>query len=246
MATPHNQANVGDFAKTVLLPGDPKRAQKIAETFLEQPRLVNDVRGAQGYTGSYRGVRVSVMSSGMGMPSMGIHSYELYSFYGVQNIIRIGSAGAIMPDVKLRDIVAGVGACTDSAFAKQYGMSGSIAPIASYELLRAADDTAKGMGISLKTGNLLSSDAFYKDDGSTASWQKMGVMAVEMEAAALYLTAARLNRRALAICTISDLIYDQSVSCTAQERQDSFTQMMQLALETAVRLEELPDRELRK
>ena len=204
MSTPHNSANPGDFAKTVLMPGDPLRSQFIAETFLEGAKLVNNVRGIQGYTGTYAGVPVSVMASGMGMPSMGIYSYELYSQYGVENILRIGSAGAISPRLKLRDVVAAQGACTNSNFAHQYGLPGTFAPIADFTLLEAAVGAARALGVEMPVGNLLSSDTFYDASNSTMKWAEMGVLAVEMEAAALYMTAAKLGKRALAICSISD------------------------------------------
>ncbi len=184
--TPHIEAKLGDFAKTVLMPGDPKRARFIANTYLTDAVLVNDVRGVQGYTGFYKGKRVSVMASGMGIPAIGIYSYELFNFYDVDNIIRVGSAGAIHPDLKLRDIVIGQGACTNSNFAAQYGLPGVFAPIASYELLKKAADAAEKMGVRYKVGNLLSSDTFYDDcEGGLKLWQKMGVLAVEMESAGL-------------------------------------------------------------
>lgn len=230
--TPHIAAKEGDFAPTVLMPGDPLRSKYIAENFLEKPVLVNNVRGVQGYTGLYKGKRVSVMASGMGIPSIGIYSYELYNFYGVQNIIRIGSAGAIHPDLKLRNLVFGQGACTNSNFAHQFQMPGVIAPICSYELLEKAVNTARKLGYDFKVGNILSSDTFYADDPSVASavWGKMGVLAVEMEAAALYLNAARAGKNALCICTISDhLLTGEELS--SDERQTSFREMMTLALE---------------
>ncbi len=233
MSTPHISANKGDFARTVLMPGDPLRAQFIAETFLTDAVLVNNVRGIQGYTGYYDGCRVSVMASGMGMPSMGIYSYELFHFFDVENILRVGSAGAIHPDLKVRDIVLGQGACTNSNYAAQYGLNGTFAPIASYDLLHTANTLAGEMGLSCRVGNLLSSDTFYSDDNATATWGKMGVLAVEMEAAALYMNAARAGKNALAICTVSDHILTGEAT-TAEERQTSFTDMMKLALRTAV------------
>lgn len=234
--TPHISAQKGEFAKTVLMPGDPLRAKFIAETFLEKARLVNNVRGIGGYTGFYQGKEVSVMASGMGMPSMGIYSYELFHFYEVDHIIRIGTAGAIRADLKLRDVVAGMGACTNSSFAKQYQLPGDYAPIASYRMLQTAVDTAKQQGIDLIVGNLYSSDTFYDERGdSLLRWQKMGVLAVEMEAAALYMNAALSGKEALAICTISDCPLTGE-SSTSEERQSSFTQMMEIALQTAVRL----------
>ena len=233
--TPHINATPQDFAKTVLMPGDPLRAKFIAETFLENPRLINEVRGILGYTGTYKGTPVSVMASGMGMPSMAIYSYELFNIFGVENIIRIGSAGSINNDINVRDIVIGMGACTNSNFANQYNLSGTFAPICSYDLLKCCTDTASELGIDVKVGNLYSSDTFYDDSASSANWGKMGVMAVEMESAALYMNAARSGKKALTICTISDHILTGEAT-TAQERQTSFTDMMKLALETAIKL----------
>ena len=236
--TPHISAAYGDFAKTVLMPGDPLRAKFIAETFLENPVLVNNVRGVQGYTGTYKGVKVSVMASGMGIPSIGIYSYELYSFYGVENIIRIGSAGAIQNSLDLRDIVFGMSASTNSGFSAQYGLTGTIAPTANFELLTAAKEAADDMDRKVVVGSLYSSDTFYDDDSEALlKWQKMGVLAVEMEAAGLYLTAARLGKRALAICTISDCPLKGGAECTSEERQKSFTDMMEIALNTAVKMD---------
>ncbi len=236
MSTPHINASPADFARTVLMPGDPLRAKFIAETFLTDAVLVNNVRGIQGYTGYYDGTRVSVMASGMGMPSMGIYSYELFNFFDVENILRIGSAGAIHPDLKVRDIVLGQGACTNSNYAAQYGLNGAFAPIADYRLLRTAADVAEEMGVRYRVGNLLSSDTFYADDNATPAWGKLGVLAVEMEAAALYMNAARAGKNALAICTVSDHILTGEAT-TAEERQTSFTEMMELALKTAVAME---------
>lgn len=230
--TPHINAKIGDFAETVLMPGDPLRAKFIAENFLENAELVNNVRGVQGYTGYYKGKRVSVMASGMGMPSMGIYSYELFNFYGVKNIIRIGSAGAIDNTLNIKDVVIGMGACTNSNYAKQYNLPGDFSPIASYELLNKAVEEAKKQNITFKVGNIYSSDTFYDDALSLESWQKMGVLAVEMEAAALYMNALRAGKNALCICTISDKPFTGEAS-SAEERQNSFTQMMTLALEIA-------------
>lgn len=237
--TPHINATPADFAPTVLMPGDPLRAKFIAENFLSGAKLVNNVRGIQGYTGTYDGTRVSVMASGMGMPSMGIYSYELYHFFDVQNIMRIGSAGALREDIRVRDIVLGMGACTNSNYAEQYRLPGTYAPIASYAMLRACSEEAQRMGVRYHVGNLLSSDTFYKDEDtlpanqrSASVWGKMGVMAVEMEAAALYMNAARCGKNALAICTISDHLLTGEAT-DAQERQTSFTEMMELALNTA-------------
>ena len=237
MPTPHNSASPGDFAKTVLMPGDPLRAKFIADTFLENAKLVNNVRGIHGYTGAYRDVPVSVMASGMGMPSMGIYSYELYTQYGVENIIRIGSAGAISRKLKLRDVIAAQGACTNSNFARQYGLPGSFAPIADYTLLETAVAVARGLGVEMPVGSVLSSDTFYDASDSSMKWAEMGVLAVEMEAAALYMTAARLGRRGLAICSISDSIVTGE-ALEAAERQTTFTTMMKIALETAVKMAE--------
>ena len=235
--TPHISAKPGDFGRTVLMPGDPLRAKFIAETYLEDARLVNNVRGVQGYTGLYKGTKLSVMASGMGMPSMGIYSYELYNAYDVQTILRVGSAGALQPYVKIRDIVLGQGACTDSRWASQYGLAGDFAPICSFEVLKTCVETAETMNLPFHVGNLLSSDCFYGDDATANDgWRKMGVMAIEMEAAALYMNAARCGRQALAICTVSDHILTGEAT-TAMERQESFTQMMELALETAGKLE---------
>lgn len=230
--TPHNSAKPEDFAKTVLMPGDPLRAKHIAETFLKDAVMVNNFRGIHGYTGTYKGKRVSVMASGMGMPSMGIYSYELFNFYDVDNIIRIGSAGAIHPDLKLRSIVIAMGACTNSNYLSQFRMPGTYAPIASYTLLRKAADKAEEMGLDYRVGNIFSSDTFYDDANSGLEWQKMGILAVEMESAALYANAARAGKNALCICTISDLLFSDA-ACTPEERQTSFTQMMELALEIA-------------
>jgi len=235
--TPHINATPEDIAKTVLMPGDPLRAKFIAENFLENAVLFNNVRGIHGYTGTYKGHRVSVMASGMGIPSIGIYSYELYNFFGVENIMRIGSAGAMQKDVRVRDIVIGMGACTNSNFASQYNMPGTFAPIASYEMMKTAIECAEKAGANYHVGNLLSSDTFYGDDPTASEkWMKMGVLAVEMEAAGLYMNAARAGKNALAICTVSDhLLTGEATS--AEERQNSFTQMMEIALETAVMLD---------
>ena len=240
--TPHINASPADFAETVLMPGDPKRSAFIAREFLSDAVLVNDVRGVQGYTGTYLGKRVSVMASGMGMPSMGIYSYELFNFFGVKNILRVGSAGGIAEKVRIRDLVLGLGACTNSAYAAQFHLPGAFAPTASYGLLRACADIAEEKGLPYHVGNILSSDPFYNDEAalpevmrSTPQWSKMGMLAVEMEAAALYMNAARAGKNALAICTVSDhLVTGEALS--ADERQNSFTDMMTLALETARRI----------
>lgn len=232
--TPHNGAIEGDIAKTVLMPGDPLRAKFFADTYLQDVRCFNTVRNMLGYTGTYQGVPVSVMGGGMGMPSIGIYSYELFNFYGVESIIRVGSAGGIADEVKVRDVVAGMGACTNSNYAHQYQLPGTYAPIASFDLLERAVAAGRDQGVELKVGNVLSSDTFYDDnDQATVSWQKMGVLAVEMEAAALYMNAARANKKALCLLTISDLPL-KGESLSAEERQTSFTQMMEIALAVAI------------
>lgn len=241
--TPHINLTDTDlaFGKTVLMPGDPLRAKFIAENFLMDAKLVNNVRGIQGYTGFYKGVKVSVMASGMGMPSIGIYSYELYKYFGVQNIIRVGSAGAISSEAKLGDIVIGIGACTNSDFMSQYGLRGHIAPVASYELLQNATKAGEHLKASALVGSLFSSDTFYDDTSPAVNWGKMGCLAVEMEAAALYLTAMRLGMRALAVCTISDLVYPPYDSLEADMRERGFSKMIELALETAIESEGLKD-----
>ncbi len=239
MPTPHNSAAAEDFAKTVLMPGDPLRSRFIAENFLEGSRLVNNVRGIQGYTGTWKGVPVTVHASGMGIPSIGIYSWELYHTYHVENIIRVGSAGGISDDLKLMDIVAGLGACTDSNFAHQFGLNGTFAPVADWTLLREAMAAAGALGVAMSAGNLLSSDNFYSDgsDGPD-QWKKMGVLAVEMQAAGLYMTAARAGKRALCLCTISDHLYRPD-ELSPEARQTAFTQMIEIALDTAVRMNAL-------
>ena len=235
MATPHNSADQGAFGKVVLMPGDPLRARFTAQEFLERAELVNDVRGIQGYTGFYEGSRISVMASGMGMPSMGIYSYELFHEYDVDCILRIGSAGSLSERVHVRDIVLGMGACTDSNYAHQYRLPGAFAPIADFDLLKTAAEEGEKLGAVCRVGNLLSSDLFYDDDPDfAAKWAKMGVLAVEMEAAALYMNAARTGKKALALCTVSDhLITGEAIS--SEERQQGFSRMIRLALETARR-----------
>ena len=235
--TPHNTAAPEDFAKTVLMPGDPLRAKYIAENFLEDAVLINNVRGIQGYTGTYKGTRVSVMASGMGMPSIAIYCHELFNFYNVENIIRIGSAGGIADDVELRDIVAAMSACTNSNFEAQYSLPGHYAPTASYKLLKIAVDVAGKLGTPMKVGSVYSSDTFYDDTHGLEVWQKMhNVLATEMEAAALYMEAARAGKNALAICTISDCPLKEQF-LDADARQNTFTQMMEIALNTAVELD---------
>lgn len=236
--TPHINASPEDFAKTVLMPGDPLRAKFIAETFLEDAKLVNNVRGIQGYTGTYKGKKVSVMASGMGMPSIGIYSYELFNFFGVENIIRIGSTGSLSNDVNIRDIVMAMGASTNSNYARQYELPGTYAPIADYTLLSTAIEEAKKENASFHVGNVLSSDTFYDAQAdANEKWINMGVLCVEMEAAALYMNAAKAGKRALAIFTVSDHIL-KGEATTAEERQNSFTQMMTIALNTAVAMDD--------
>ncbi|WMJ90248.1 purine-nucleoside phosphorylase [Anaerocolumna sp. MB42-C2] len=230
--TPHIAAKAGEFAKTVLMPGDPLRAKFVAENFLEDAVLINSVRGINGYTGNYKGKQVSVMASGMGMPSIGIYSYELFNFYEVENIIRIGTAGSLNQDLKVRDVAFAMGACTNSNYVSQFELPGTYAPIASYELLKKAVDVTEEMGIHYKVGNFLSSDTFYDDSKGTMKWSKMGILCVEMEAAALYMNAARAGKNALAVCTISDSLVTGEAT-TAEERQNSFQNMMKIALEIA-------------
>lgn len=238
MPTAHNSAQKGDFAKTVLMPGDPKRAKFIAEHYLENARLVNDVRGIGGYTGTYKGIPVSVMASGMGMPSIGIYSYELYHFYDVENIIRVGSAGCSQPYVALKDIVIGMGAGTTSRFVHQYDLNGDYSAICSFDLLEACMKQVDTLGLREKThvGNILSSDAFYGETPDMVKkWSAMGVLAIEMEAAALYMNAAAAGKNALCICTVSDhLLNGENLS--SEERERGFDEMIRLALETAVRI----------
>ena len=230
--TPHITAREGDFAPTVLMPGDPLRSRFIAEHFLTDTRLVNDVRGVQGYTGFYRGKRVSVMASGMGMPSIGIYSYELFNYYGVENIIRIGSAGMISQSLKVRDIVAAVSAYTNSNFGRQFGFEGNLAPCASYSLLSRAMEAGRQLGQVPVAGAVYSSDTFYDESLPLGKLQKLGVLAVEMEAAALYLNAARAGKQALALLTISDNPFTGE-GLDAEARQLTFTKMMEIALEIA-------------
>lgn len=235
MSTPHLQGNKGDYAETVLMPGDPLRAKFIAETYLENVRCVNEIRGMLGFTGTYKGVPVSVQGSGMGQPSIGIYSYELYHFFDVQSIIRIGTAGGVADDVQLRDIIMAQGACTNSNFTAQYGLPGTFAPIASFRLLKTASDAAEALGMPVRVGNIFSSDTFYDDADSLARWQKMGVLGIEMESAALYMNAARAGKEALCICTVSDCPL-RNEFLPAAERQSGFTDMMELALETVTRI----------
>lgn len=230
--TPHITAKEGDFARTVLMPGDPLRSKFIAEHFLKNARLVNNTRGVQGYTGEYEGKLVSVMASGMGMPSIGIYSYELFNFYGVENIIRIGSAGMISQKLKLRDIVAGLSCYTNSNFGKQFGFDGNLAPCCSFTLLEKAMEAGRRIGQIPVPGALYSSDTFYDESGNGGKLEKLGVLAVEMEGAALYLNAARAGKNALCLCTISDNPVTGE-ELDAEARQNTFTNMMKIALEIA-------------
>lgn len=228
--TPHNAAKEGEIAKTVLMPGDPLRAKFIADHYLTDVTCFNQVRNMLGYTGTYQGKRISVMGGGMGMPSIGIYSYELYNFYGVESIIRIGSAGGFSDEVKVRDVVAAMSASTNSNYAAQYKLPGTIAPTADFGLLERAVATAREKNIPIKVGNILSSDVFYTPDaGDNDKWKEMGVLCVEMEAAALYLNAARAGKKALCLLTISDHLYTGE-ALSAEERQSSFRDMMEIAL----------------
>ncbi|MBQ5460923.1 MAG: purine-nucleoside phosphorylase [Bacteroidaceae bacterium] len=226
--TPHIGAKYGEVAETVLMAGDPLRAKLMAEKYLENPVLYNEVRGMLGYTGTYKGKRVSVQGHGMGIPSIGIYSYELFNFYGVKTIIRVGSAGSMSPDLHIGDLVMAMGACTNSHYADQYNLPGTYAPIADFGLLRAAVEKAEELGYRYKVGNIYSSDIFYDERQGTPEWQKMGVLAVEMEASALYMNAARSGNKALCICTISDSMVTGEAT-TAEERQNNFTKMMDVA-----------------
>ena len=227
--TPHIGAQFGEIARTVLMAGDPMRAKFMAEKYLENPVLFNSVRGMLGYTGTYKGKRVSVMGQGMGIPSIGIYTYELFNFYDVETIIRIGSAGSYDLDLRLGDLVLAMGACTNSNYGDQYELPGTFAPIADFDLLRSAAEACEQFGFRYKVGNVLSSAVFYNDVPRDQSWLKMGVLAVEMEASALYMNAARAGKRALAICTISDHII-LGEATTSEQREKTFTNMMEVAL----------------
>jgi len=234
--TPQNEAVLGDFAKTVLMPGDPLRSKYIAENYLESPRLVNNVRNIQGYTGTYKGNPISVMASGMGMPSMGIYAYELYNYYEVDNIIRVGTAGAINLDLKVRTVLAGIAASTNSEFAmSQFNVKGHLSASASHRLLDISVDVARELGIEMIVGNLYCTDLFYDASGAAVEWGKLGHLAVEMESYALYALAMQAGKEALAICTVSDHVLTGE-SLDAITRQNTFTDMMEIALETAIRL----------
>ena len=228
--TPHIEAKEGEIAKTVIMAGDPLRAKFMAEKYLDNPTIYNQVRGMFGYTGTYKGKRVSIQGHGMGIPSIGIYTYELFNFYDVDTIIRVGSAGAIDDDLNIGDMVMGMGACTNSNYARQYNLCGTFAPIADFGLLSKAVSEAERQGFRYKVGNLYSSDTFYDDDeNSLKQWQKMGVLAVEMEAPALYMNAARAGKKALCICTISDCPF-KNIATTSEQRQTGFTNMMEVAL----------------
>ena len=236
--TPHINAPKDGFAKTVLMPGDPKRAKHIADTYLKNAVLVNDVRGVQGYTGEYKGKKVSVMASGMGIPSIAIYSYELFHAYNVENIIRIGTTGALSKDIKVRDLIIATGACTDSNYGANFGLKGIISAVPSFKLLKKADELVQTLGFQdkAKFGQLLTSDLFYGDCPDTLDWAKMGVLGVEMEAYGLYLNAARSGKHALAICSVSNNIVTQE-ELTAEERTKTVNDMIVLALEIAASLD---------
>ena len=231
--TPHISAKKEDIAKTVLMPGDPLRSEFIAKNFLTNPVLVNDVRGVHGYTGEYNGKKVTVMASGMGQPSIGIYSYELFNFYDVDTIIRVGTCGSFHPDLHARDIIVAMGACTNGNYAMQYKLPGTFAPIADFGLVRKAAEECEKAGVNYKVGNIFSSDIFYDEANSGMDWAKMGVLGVEMESAALYCNAARAGKKALCICTVSDSFIYPEENTTAEERQNSFTAMMKIALNLA-------------
>ena len=226
--TPHIGAQLGEIAETVIMAGDPLRAKFMAEHFLDNPVQFNNVRGMLGFTGTYKGKRVSVMGHGMGIPSIGIYTYELYNFYDVKTIIRVGSAGSINMDLHVGDLVVAQGACTNSSYGDQYELPGTFAPIADFGLVRGAVEACEQFGYKYKVGNVLSSDTFYSDNPHNDQWMSMGVLAVEMEASALYMNAARAGKRALVILTVSDHILTGEVT-TAEERQNTFTHMMDVA-----------------
>lgn len=240
MSTPHNSASPGDFAPIVLMPGDPLRAKYIAEHYLHDVRLVNDVRGVQGYTGVFEDVPISVMASGMGMPSIAIYAEELYTQYGVEAIIRVGSAGALIPELLPRDIVIAQGACTNSRFLHQYQLPGTYAPICDFELLNEAFRAAGSLGVArLKVGNILSTDVFYDSSRRALDWARMGVLAVDMESAALYAIAAFHDRKALTINAISDYLPGierplGAEDLSPQEREATLGNAIKIALKTAV------------
>ena len=232
MTTPHINATDDAFYKTVLMPGDPLRAKYIAENYLDNAKLVTDVRGMLGFSGTFKKKGISVMGSGMGIPSIGIYAHELYSFYGVENIIRIGSCGGYSEDVDVGSIIAAQGACTNSNFLSQYGLEGTYAPIADFSLLLKAHETAEKMGIKLDVGNILSSDTFYSQDTEAwKKWKDMGVLGVEMESAGLYAIASKLGKKALGIFTVSDHFIHTGHDMTSAERERSLDEMIRLSLE---------------
>ncbi len=226
--TPHIGAQQGEIAKTVIMAGDPLRAKFMAEKFLDNPVQFNNVRGMLGFTGTHQGRPVSVMGHGMGIPSIGIYTYELFNFYDVDTIIRVGSAGAIQEDLRIGDLVIAMGACTNSNYGAQYELPGTFAPIADFSLVRQAAETCERLGYRYRVGNVFSSDTFYTENAHNDKWISMGVLAVEMEASALYMNAARAGKRALTICTVSDHIITGEAT-TAEERQTTFTRMMDVA-----------------
>lgn len=234
--TPHIEAQKGDFAQTVLMPGDPVRAKFIADNFLQNAKLVNQVRGMLGYTGFYKNCEVSVMASGMGLPSMCIYSYELFNFYDVKNIIRIGTAGAIEKSLKLKDIVIGAGTCTDLNYSSLLGFDGLFAPIASYDLVVSAVKSVQKLNLKYKVGNLISSSMFYAESTDILKkWQSFGILAVEMEAAGLYINAARAKKNAVCICSISDIPATHE-SLTSDQRQQNIGNIINVALDIAIGL----------
>ncbi|MBE6693013.1 MAG: purine-nucleoside phosphorylase [Ruminococcaceae bacterium] len=232
MSTPHNSAKIGDIAKSVIMCGDPLRAKYIAETYLENAVCFNEIRGMYGYTGFYKGKKVSVMGHGMGMPSIGIYTYELYNHYDVETIIRAGSAGGMGDGVEVRDIIIAQGACHDSNFAWQYRLEGTFAPIADFELLKSAYDASVKLGLNAKVGNVISTDVFYAPEDVNLKWKEMGVLGVEMEAAALYMNAAKAGKKALCVCTVSNHMFTKE-ELSAEERQTGFNDMIKLCLEIA-------------
>ncbi len=232
MSTPHNKAEIGDIAKSVIMCGDPLRAKYIAETYLENAVCFNEIRGMYGYTGFYKGKKISVMGHGMGMPSIGVYTYELYNNYGVESIIRAGSAGGMGDGVEVRDIIIAQGACHDSNFAWQYRLEGTFAPIADFGLLKSAYDASVKLGLKAKVGNIISTDVFYAPEDVNLKWKEMGVLGVEMEAAALYMNAAKAGKKALCVCTVSNHMFTKE-ELSAEERQTGFNDMIRLCLEIA-------------
>ena len=236
--TPHINAPKDAFAKTVLMPGDPKRSKYIADTYLKNAVLVNDIRGVQGYTGEYKGKKVSVMASGMGVPSIGIYSYELYHAYNVDNIIRLGTAGTIIKDTDLRNLIVATGACTDSNFAANFGLRGIISAVPSFKLLKKADEMVEKLGFKNKTlfGQVLTGDVFYTEKQEYSDWLKVGVIGLEMETYGLYLNAQKKKKNALSILSISDNMITNEM-LTVEERTKSVNDMIVLGLEIAVNLD---------